>query len=511
MNVESFLAYYDLIENPFAAEEARQDPVFSRMIHSSMGHPDFPKILGQIDKPSTAVVFGEKGSGKTALRLLIGEHVAAHNRTVPERRMLLVAYDNFNPFLDNLLRAKHQDARAMLADFRLEDHQDAILALAVSRLVRALLGELDDGDAPVLLPNRLGKTIASMPRQARVDLAVLAGLYDQPDSGSVAARWRKLRSKLRLGRQRPLIALRDLAFVLTAGAIGLALTNTFMSATSEPRWLVPVWALVITGAVLSWGYWLWRHIRLWWLCRQTAEEMRAINRPLAELRNIFADLRPRDLDRQPIPLPVKTGQAQRDTRYQLTRRLMSALGHLGYVGMTVLVDRVDEPTVVSGDAERMKAIIWPMFDNQFLQQERIGFKLLLPIELRYLLHRESPQFFQEARLDKQNMIDRLSWSGAMLYDLCSSRLRACHKNEAGDLALTDLFEQDVTQAMLVDALDQMHQPRDAFKFLYGVIQEHCRLVPEDEANYRIARLTLESVRRGQAQRVHELYRGLIPS
>lgn len=511
MNVDSFLEHYDIHENPFAAEEARLDPIFNRMIHGKLTHPDFPKILGQIDRPSTAVVFGEKGSGKTALRLLIGDQVDTHNREHPDRRTLLVAYDNFNPFLDNLLRVKSQDTEAMLGDYRLEDHQDAILSLAVSKLVRSLLDEQDHSDAPMLLPDHLTKAIKAMPRQSRIDLAVLAGLYDQPHLGSLGARWRKLRAKLRLGYRLPLVLVRYFAILLTLVAGGLAVAQAIMSNANEPGWLLPVLALMIAGAVLTWGYWLWRHAKLWMLCRQASTELRVINRSVGELREVFADLRPSDLQRQPIPTPVKEGQTPRDSRYQLTRRLTAVLSHLGYVGTMVLVDRVDEPTVVAGDAERMKNIIWSMFDNKFLQQERVGFKLLLPIELRHLLRRETQQFFQEARLDKQNMIDRLSWSGATLYDLCSSRLRACRPDEAQPIALRDLFEEDVNPAMLVDALDQMHQPRDAFKFLYAVIQEHCRLVPQDEAKYQIARLTLESVRRDQSQRVQELYRGLTPS
>ncbi|MEM1213136.1 MAG: hypothetical protein AAGI68_12665, partial [Planctomycetota bacterium] len=194
---------------------------------------------------------------------------------------------------------------------------------------------------------------------------------------------------------------------------------------------------------------------------------------------------------------------------------------LGYTGVVIFVDRVDEPTVVHGDAEKMKAITWPMFDNKFLKQDRIGVKLLLPLELGYMLKREGPAFFQEARLDKQNLVEKLTWSGATLYDLCTLRLRAVREPgdtaEAADAAseepfkLTDLFEDDVDPSMLIDALDQMHQPRDAFKFLYAVVQEHCKLVPEDDGRYQIARLTLETVRKQQSQRVQELHRGLGPA
>jgi hypothetical protein len=44
-----------------------------------------------------------------------------------------------------------------------------------------------------------------------------------------------------------------------------------------------------------------------------------------------------------------------------------------------------------------------------------------------------------------------------------------------------------------------------------VIQEHCRLVSQDEAEYLIPRLTLEGVRRQQSQRVQDLQRGMAPA
>jgi hypothetical protein len=60
-------------------------------------------------------------------------------------------------------------------------------------------------------------------------------------------------------------------------------------------------------------------------------------------------------------------------------------------------------------------------------------------------------------------------------------------------------------------LDQMHQPRDAMKFLYRVVQEHCSNVPAEEPVYRIPRLVLETVRKAQSQRVQDLQRGLTPA
>jgi hypothetical protein len=236
-----------------------------------------------------------------------------------------------------------------------------------------------------------------------------------------------------------------------------------------------------------------------------------MDRHQSDLEAMLARIPVLDRESQPFPGRRRGLASRSESRYDWTRRLLDVIDGLGYYAMIVLIDRIDEPTLVSGDAEKMKWIIWPMLDNKFLQQERIGFKLMLPLELRHLVHRESSVFFQEARLDKQNMIDRLVWSGQMLYDLCCARLRACCSDADGLITLTNLFEESVTREMLIDALDRMSQPRDAFKFLYATIQEHCRNTPQDQPRYRIARLTLDSVCRMQADRVKDLHRGLTPS
>ena len=184
---------------------------------------------------------------------------------------------------------------------------------------------------------------------------------------------------------------------------------------------------------------------------------------------------------------------------------------MGYHGMVVVVDRVDEPAMINGEPHRMRRVVWPMLNNKFLQQDGLGVKMLLPIELRHLLMKEDSEFFQRARLDKQHMIERLTWSGSTLYDLCTRRIQSCLEKGAPGVSLSDLFEDDVSRQEVTDALDQMQQPRDAFKFLYQLIQEHCLTVPQDQPTWKIARLTLQMVRKLQAQRVQELHRGLAPA
>ena len=513
MEISTFLRHHGLLRNPFEAEEARHDPVFTEMIDGDTTHPDLEKILGDVSEPSSAVVFGEKGSGKTAIRLVAGRRIAAHNRMHPERSVLAVGYDDLNPFLDRIAerhrrRLGTNRPETLLGHVRLEDHQDAILSLATTKLVNALLGTTDPGAETVELPDDAAARLKQMPHRVRLDLATLAALYDEPRSGTALPRWRALAKRLGVTAFPSLTTLRYGAAILLAIAAVSGLVHAVGAWWSAP----PVWASPIGWGSLAlsaagWLWWGWRHLEVGLLARKLKREMPAVGRTPGELRRMLATLSRGEVQTRPMPVP---GVDTREARYELTQHLIGALEPLGYRAILVLVDRVDEPTLVMGKTERMQPVVWPLFDNKFLQQNRVGIKLLLPLELRHRLYREPPEFFQQARLDKQHFVDRLSWSGAVLYDLCSGRMRRC-AGENGPKSLKDLFEADVSREMIVDALDQMHQPRDAFKFLYHVIQEHCRTVPNDQEAFLIPRLTLESTRRQEAQRVQELAQGHAPA
>ncbi len=483
MNIETFLERYHLEQNPFAAEEARLDPVFDRLIGTTLTHPDFAKIAGSPGKPSTSVVFGEKGTGKTAIRILLARQIQSHNHAEPDNKTLLIPYDELNPVLDNLMRAKKQDAGKLFESIRLADHQDAILSSAMTALGDAMLGARGKHEEPVSLPENLPTVVKRMSKQSRSDLSVLAALYDTPRLGVVFV----------------------LSYLLLNHASGLVWDAT------PPGWLT---AVVVGSGLLSallFAYWALRHVTLYRLAKRIRKETPIINQSVGSLKSMLARIKPGELKRQPWPVASGDEDLDTDSRYQLTRHLLDAIEPLGYDGMTVLIDRVDEPTLVAGDAEKMKRIIWPMFDAKFLQQDRLGVKMLLPIELRYELRKESGDFFREARLDKGNLIEKLTWTGSTLYDVCTFRLRACLAPEAESMTLMDLFDDSVDRGLMIESLDQMHQPRDAFKFLYAVIQQHCQGVPEDADDYKVARSTLDSVRRAQAERVKDLHRGLTPA
>lgn len=534
MNVQSFFAHHGIAENPFRAEEAWQDAVFGRL-ERACRHPDFEKVCGDFTRPSSAIVFGERGSGKTAIRMQIEHAVADWNATHEDDRCLAVAYDDLNPVLDRLRRhLGRQDVKETIESIRLTDHMDGILAAAVPGIVDQLLGTLRGRPAPLQPADDVAKRLRHLDRLTKRDLLMLQICYDRPDAA--AQRTGPLKRALRYRSANASSGWKWGA--LTLGVLALAGIIVFLL-VDPPQyawlWQVAIGALALGALAMGvrWGL-LWSRTQR--LAHGLSRHLRVLNRPTTSFRTSLGHLRIEEALAADLP-----ASRADDPRYAMFARLLGALRGFGYRSMIVLVDRVDEPTLVNGEPQRMRALVWPLLHSKFLQMDQVGVKLLLPLELRWLLEREGTELFREARLDKQNYIERLSWSGAMLYDLCTARVNACRDTSPapgpdaspdtdadtsavpsavegpvpsaveGPLSLMEFFEPTITHQDIVDALDQMQQPRDAFKFLYQLVQEHCSNVPEEKPAWKIARQTLDSVRKQQTERLAAMLRGVRPA
>ena len=512
MNVTRFFEHWSIVDNPFRAEEARHDPVFARLRNGHTAHPDFEKILGDPAQPSTAVVFGEKGSGKTAIRLQLAQRFRAHNQAHPDARTMFVAHDDLNPMLDRFAQsvgtAATKDGKHVqkaLADLRLVDHMDAILHGTVAPLVDQLLGLPGENVEPVLGDEDV-KHLRRAPLDVKRDLLLLAALYDRQDRGG--ERLIGLRRRIggpRNGKRTLWKTLAVAGALLPAGVLWLSYRETG-EVLPAGNWQLAFWIALGLWGLCVVKYTLWDRVRFSLLARRVKKQLRTVPRGRESLGTALAMLP--GAARVSGTLPLDGSDEHRDALFGRLRRVLAAIGCRGIV---IVLDRVDEPSLVNGEPARMRAIVWPLLNHKFLQQDGLGVKMLLPLELRHELFRESADFFQEARLDKQNMVERLSWTGAMLYELCKQRLNACRADSAEPIGLVDLFSEEVTRQDLVDALDQMHQPRDAFKFLYQCIQEHCSNVTEEQEQWRIPKLVLDAVRKQQSERVQMMYRGVRPA
>lgn len=543
MTIDTFLEHWKLAEHPFRGEEARQDALLLRMVDASVRaaaqnplrpsrlprHPDYDKIAGEFSRPSTSIVFGEKGSGKTAIRMQLATSAAAYNAGNADKRVLLVIHDDLSAPLARLhnrlrtvKRGKESPAVDSLKKIRLADHVDALLMHVVPNLVDALLEHTSTG-ATTGTSERIDlggteegprKALRRLDRNLKRDLLVLQVPYDRPENGP--ERTRELRKAL--GVRTPLsVTVEDV--LAYGGWVVPALVFVMLG----KRGAAMQDAVAVTAFFIAMGLWLVA------LLKRAASERFGIR---ARARRLYRQLRttPRSewsfikAIRQLPPgwrastlLPTTDSE---EVRLAMLSRLVRVLRAFGYESVLVVMDRLDEPPIIQGDPERMKAVVWPLLSNRFLQQEAIAFKLLLPMDLRHQLMRESAAFFQDARLDKQSLIEALSWTGVTLYDLATQRLSACRPHEAAPITLSSLFAQDVSREHLLDALEQMRQPRDAFKLLYQCIQDHCSLTNFEQAQpagegvpgdaLRISRATLDNARKAQAERTRQVAMGVRP-
>lgn len=479
MKTEQFFEHHGIRSNPFAEEDAQTDPVFKEFCIDSTRHPTWDKIYGEPADPATSIVFGEKGSGKTALRLQIVRHLGEYNRKNPTKRAYVIEYDDFNPFLDRFrdrFGTRHRRADKVLADFKLWDHQDALLSIGVTGLVDRILEARHTADS---LANEFGQAdLRALDRHQARDLLLLAACYDTSTSETMKGRWTRLRRKL---RYRAWPAQWD--FVL---GIAVTLATVGVIAYQEQwSWLQTPWPYLIVLA--GWAIWLARFVRRYFQAASIARNVRVGKRPTNALRQVLMAMRASDLVGQPLPRKQRT-----DDRYELLAKFQGILKTLGFDGIVVLVDRVDEPHLINGSVEQMRALLWPMLDNKFLKHPGIGFKLLLPIELAHYLDREDRDFYQRARLDKQNMVPSLEWTGEALFDVATARIKACAMPGANP-ALKDLFDPAITDRRLTDAFRGLRVPRHLFKFMYRLIVAHCNSYTDEAPNWKISSERFESV------------------
>lgn len=477
MKIQQFLAHHGIALNPFADEDAQTDPVFKEHCLNGARHPSWDKIYGDPSEPATSIVFGEKGAGKTALRLQIVRQLNEHNQAHPARRLFIVEYDDFNPFLDRF--AEHASSRRrrtgrVLDDWKLWDHMDAILSLSVTSLVDRVLvdGRIggEAGDARAL-------DLSVLDRHQKRDLLLLAACYDQSTSGTPLVRWQRLRKKLRFPIWR---AHRRFAI----GVVVSLVVAAVLILSQRSDWLATPWPYL--AVIAGWVPWLWLAGTRMAAAARIARHTRVLRHDTNPLRKQLMRFTADELANQPLPDRERT-----DDRYELLIKLQSILRSFGFHGLIVLVDRVDEPHLINGSAEQMKALLWPMLDNKFLKHPGLGLKLLLPIELSYFVDREDRDFYQRARLDKQNMVPSLQWTGEALYDVATARVQACAE-PGRNPALRDLFDDGISDRRLIDSFRSLRVPRHLFKFMYRVLVAHSSAHTDENPEWKIAPQTFES-------------------
>ena len=408
-------------------------------------------------------MFGEKGAGKTALRLQIAAQIDEHNAKNADGRLFVIEYDDFNPFLDRfadrLSSRKRRNAGKVLAEWKLWDHMDAILSLGVTSVVDRLLGATQpSGPAANALPADAAKRLDRFQKR---DLLLLAACYDNSLTETFQSRWYRLRRKVGYWPWQSW-AIRLLGVAVTAAVAGVILYN------KKYEWLKTVWPWLIIA--LGWAPWLAQTGR-WWFrgWRRLAES--ALGQPR----------RPTRCGRCSCSSPAATSAASRcpnkqrtDDRYELLYKFQGVLQALGFSGIVVLVDRVDEPHLINGSLEKMQGLVWSMLDNKFLKQPGVGPQAAAADRAGGVRREGRPRLLPAgpARQAEHGAVARVDRPVAVRPG--QRPRRGLRRQRRRRRSCATCSTSSISDQRLVDAFAGLRVPRHLFKFLYRMLAAHCQ-------------------------------------
>ncbi|MDR3109858.1 MAG: hypothetical protein LBU65_09265 [Planctomycetaceae bacterium] len=491
MKINDFFIHHGILGNPFSEEDAQVDLVFKSQCIKTTYHPSWDKLFGSPAEASTSIVFGEKGAGKTALRLQMACSLGEYNAEHPDKRPLVIGYDDFNPFLDSF-RSRFSakcSTEKVLDQFKLWDHLDAILSLGTTQIVDRILYP-----AQVSYPAADTRPVSvdKLTQHQKRDLLGLLVCYDNSRSEESQVRFLHLMRKLRFRSWSNWFSVKKwIILAVTVIAIMLAMlgchyyNNGLSAALFGMGKLAVIKYVLITGVVVC----LPEAVRRCKRCLDAFRLRRSIyvlRRMTKKNQNLLLEFPQNDY--VSLPLPFKR---ESNNRYELLERFLKIIDTLGFSGMIVLIDRVDEPYLINGQTQLMKRFVWSMLDNKLLQYPGIGIKMLLLDSLLREIYKEPQEFRDRCRLDKQNLVRNLDWTGESLYDLVNSRLNACRSGDTAT-AIDQFFEPKVTKQRLLDAFERLKVPRHLFKFLYKLMIAHCNMFTDSEPSWLISAETFET-------------------
>lgn len=469
ITMSQFLKSHGLLRNPFIEEEAQNDKVFEDLVNESgyaFNHQAWDKFFGDPPGRGTSMIFGVKGSGKSALRLALEKNIG-HFNCEHEERILLINYDDFNGFLEAFKRKSEQnnrrrDAAVSLKDFGLAQHLDAILVCGME----ALLQEIKNADV----------SLDRLEHYQRHDLMMLMAFYvsGPPD------RYNRIMNELgrRLLRRGPF---RWLGRGIKGLLVGLF---TLGIAPLEQQSFYAGVARAAEREIL--------------VRDRNAQD---VKRALRKVPRGY--LKDQDVRR-------KGWRDDDDVRRLFATKFIDIVLRLGYQQIVVVMDKVDEPSLINGDRERMEAFVWPLWNNRILQlHPKLSFKMLLPRQLYEAVRKAGSEKANEARFDKQKIIYPFRWGDKQLYDMMSDRLRICRADPTQPYQLIFLFDDAMPQSEILAALDRLRQPRFVLNYLYRLIAETCAQTDRvDDLPVRISREVFYQITATIGEDVKQYYQTL---
>lgn len=466
MFAQTWREYWGLKEDPFTCEDADKDAVLSEL-DPSMVHWSFDRMYGNPKSPAPGIVFGEKGSGKSALRLMMHRRIQTYNAENPDTKIFPLPYIDFNTSLHQFRKSigarNDQNAPSkVMARWTISDHLDSILSSGVSAWVNEVLQSSKDTER--------------FNHKERLYLAAMTALYYNSSERTSFEATRQAMKRFSLNTFRPFF-LWFTIILLSLFSISISLLPLvwpFLEESSLPG-SGTIW--LFTGLAGLGGTWIGYFYHYASVRAQAARASRAIKvLPRNSTALIHFLEHCSAAERREFVLPLGSDES---TRYHMMQWFLTLLERTGYSGLYVLMDRIDEPSLLSSEAEYMRAFVESILDIKFLQFPGLGLKLFLPIELDELHRNATPEQLKKMRLDKSNLVPELKWSGQELYEIANMRFRTISSPDGKAQKLIDLFADDFDFDYLKESLTSLGTPRYAFSFLSALFSEYIKELPND--------------------------------
>ena len=407
MEIKEWLQVWQFEHNPFVIFDADRDPYLQTAM---VENTSLRSVLLHIERPSPYVIFAIRGAGKSSMRIDTERYLDEYRDKV-----LTISYVEFNELLAEVARPRR-------LPMEYSPNKSALARLLKRKKEETLARDsrmtLDDHLDYIL---KLGieklyqyicadqkEDLLADNREIAEKFLLLTALYFAPND---------LSSKV--------TALRRV--IETSGYIRRS--NFFAKKQSK----------LLAGEI-------YRHIR-------------GVPVSLDGIFKIIQEIGPGLFEFHGIPRTT-------ENRFTLLKSYMELVRYFGLSGVYLLVDRVDEPTSIKGDPEKMRELVTPILDDQLFQIDHLGIILFLPYELHDL-----KKYY---RSDRIKTISSINWSPDNMIRLIEKRMNVGRRPGSPPIHLADIFEEDGESK--AQFIVRQLTPRNAFRLLSIIVEEHCQTV-----------------------------------
>jgi hypothetical protein len=407
MEIKEWLQVWQFEHNPFVIFDADRDPYLQTAM---VENTSLRSVLLHIEKPSPYVIFAIRGAGKSSMRIDTERYLNEYRDKV-----LTIAYVEFNELLAEVARP-----RRLPMEYSMNKS-------ALTRILKRKKEEVLGREAKITLDDHL-------------DYILKLGIESLYNSIREDGKEEMLKDNREIAEK----------FILLT-ALYYA-PNDLSSKVAVLRRL-----LEIAGTKKGSSFFAKKQSKA--LAGEIYRNIRGVPVSLEGMVKIIQEIGPGLFEFHGIPRTT-------ENRFTLLKSFMELVRYFDLSGVYLLVDRVDEPTSIKGDPEKMRELVTPILDDQLFQIDHLGIILFLPYELHDL-----KKYY---RSDRIKTISSINWSPDNMIRLIEKRMNVARKPGSPPIQLADIFEENGESK--AQFIVRQLTPRNAFRLLSIIIEEHCQTV-----------------------------------